>query len=152
MPFTAGNFGVRTTDLFTSTSNDAVKANVVFERIGADNVVVVGIEETNDNPTRLVDASSDRFELYGNVNVLGDNRFKNGQRKTIICLVFAGLFDRSPCKRGVVVNDSPFPGPPPPVSANLKSDGAAPTSILAMATTVAADCDMPSNPEVTRIL
>ncbi len=108
VPLIAGNFGVRTTDLFTTTLNDAVKTNVVLKRIGADDVIVVGIEETNGNPTRLVDTSSDRFELYGNVNVLGDDWFKNGQRKTIVCLVYTGLFDHSAGKRGFVVNDSPF--------------------------------------------
>ena len=43
-----------------------------------------------------------------------------------------------------------FPGPPRPVRANLKSAGAAPTSMFAMATTDAADCDRPSAPDVTR--
>jgi hypothetical protein len=50
--------------LFTTTLNNAVEANVVLKRICADDVIVVGIEDTDGNPTRLVDASSDRFEPH----------------------------------------------------------------------------------------
>ena len=77
MPFIAGNFDVLAANLFTTASNNAIKANIVLKRIGADDVVVVTIKDTHSNSTRLIDASSDRFEPYGDINVLGDDWFSD---------------------------------------------------------------------------
>ena len=85
-------------NLFSTTFNNAVETNVVLKRIGTNDVIVVAIKETNGNACRLIDASRDRFEPYGNINVFGDDWFKNGERKTIVGSICTGLFDHSASK------------------------------------------------------
>src|SRR5262245_33427789 len=43
MPFTAGDFGVDAIDLLSAAFDDTIKTNIVFERVGSDNVIVVAI-------------------------------------------------------------------------------------------------------------
>lgn len=62
MPLSARNLDIFACKLLSMTFYDAVKTNVVLKRIGADDIVVVGIQNTDSNSTRLVDASRDRFE------------------------------------------------------------------------------------------
>src|SRR5262245_20975194 len=98
MPLIARNLDVHTSDLLSAAFDDAIEPDVVLKRVGTNDVIVVAIKKTNGNAAGLIDASRDRFELYRNVNVLGDEWFKNGQRKPIVCSVRAGLFDRTTSK------------------------------------------------------
>ncbi len=41
MPFTAGNLGVDAVNFLSAAFDDAIKTNIVFERVGTNNVVVV---------------------------------------------------------------------------------------------------------------
>src|SRR5262245_15502557 len=93
VPLIARNFGIRAANLLTTALNDTVKTHIVLKRIGADDIVVVGIEDTDGNSTCLIDAPCDRFEPHGYVNVSGDNWFKNSKWKTIVRWVRAGLLD-----------------------------------------------------------
>src|SRR5215475_15219697 len=108
MPLITGNFDIHAVDLIAAAFNDAVKPDIVFKRIGADNVVVVFVNETDSNSTCLIDAPSDRLEPYGYLKVSGDHWFKNGQRKTIVRSLRARLFNRSASKSGLIANDRPF--------------------------------------------
>ena len=63
MPLTTGNFGIHTVNLLSTAFDDAIKTNIIFERVGADNVIVVTVENTDSNAARLIDAPTDRFEF-----------------------------------------------------------------------------------------
>ena len=52
MPLTAGDFGIYTINLLSTAFNDAVKTDVVLECIGADNIIVVAVEDADSNATR----------------------------------------------------------------------------------------------------
>ena len=114
------NFGVHTANLLSTAFDDAVKTNIVLKRIGADDVVVVAIEDTDSNAACLIDAPRDRFEAYGNVNVPGDNWFKYSKRKTIVRPVGARLFNHVTGKRGVITHDSPLTRTPLTCSCKFK--------------------------------
>src|SRR5262245_2040148 len=98
MPHIAGNFDVLPCNLLPATVDDPIETNVVLKRVGTNDVVVVTIKETNGNACRLIYASRDRFEPYGNVNVLADDWFKNSQRKTIVSSVGTRLLNYTTCK------------------------------------------------------
>src|SRR5215475_4449846 len=63
VPFTAGDFDVDAIDLLPAAFDDAIKANVVFERVGARNVIVVAIEHTDSDTAGLIYVPSHRFEF-----------------------------------------------------------------------------------------
>lgn len=79
MPRVAGNFCVYAVNLLATTLDDSVKADVVFERIGADNVVIVRVDNSDRDPSCLVGASGDGIEAHGNLDILRDDRLKGGK-------------------------------------------------------------------------
>ena len=147
VPNVAGNFGVHTVNLLATTLNDPVKADVVLKRIGANNVIVVRIDNTNRNSPCLVDTTGNGLEAYGDLDVLRDDRLEDGEREPIISSIGARLLNDAAPEEVESLTTAHLLGAPWPVRANLKPVGAAPTSIFAMAMTVAADCDRPSEPE-----
>ena len=107
MPLTAGNFGIYTINLLSTAFNDAVKTDVVLERIGANNVIVVAIENADSNAAGLINVSGNRFESYGNIDVLGDDRLNDCERETIIRSVDLDCSMARPAKE-LIAHDSPF--------------------------------------------
>ena len=84
MPLTAGNFGIYTINLLSTAFNDAVKTDVVLECIGANNIIVVAVEDADSDAAGLINVSGDRFKFYGNIDVLGDDRVNDCKRETIV--------------------------------------------------------------------
>ena len=93
MPNVAGNFGVHTVNLLATTLNDPVKADVVLKRIGANNVIVVRIDNTNRNSPCLVDTTGNGLEAYGDLDILRDDRLEDGEREPIISSIGARLLN-----------------------------------------------------------
>ena len=107
MPLTAGNFGIYAINLLSTAFNDAVKTDVVLECVGADNIIVVAVENSDSNAARLINVSGDRFEFYGNIDIRGDNRTKYCERKTIVGSVRARLFDCAARKGTFITHHNP---------------------------------------------
>src|SRR5262245_766869 len=107
MPLTAGDFGVDAIDLLPTAFDDAIKTNVVFERVGANNVVVVAIEDTNSDTPSLINVAGDGFEFQGDVDVLGDDGLENCEWETIVCSVGARLFNCAASKGRLVIDHNP---------------------------------------------
>ena len=63
MPFTAGDLGVEAVNLLSVAFDDAIKTNVVFERVRTDDVIVVAIENTDSDTPGLINVSSDGFKF-----------------------------------------------------------------------------------------
>jgi hypothetical protein len=63
VPLVANNFDVYPIDLFAAASDYAIESNIVLKGIGADNVVVVGVGNSNCNATSLVYAARNRLEF-----------------------------------------------------------------------------------------
>ena len=83
MPNVAGNLGVHAVNLLATTLNDPVKADVILERIGANDVIVVRIGNTNRDTRCLVDTAGNGLEAYGNLDIPRGDRLKDGERETI---------------------------------------------------------------------
>ena len=105
MPLVGGNFYVRTCDFHATAFDNTIEPNVVFERVGSDNVIVVGINQAHRDTARPVDASRHRFEPHGNINVLGYSRAIDRKRKTIIGPVGARLLDSAATSRTRIAGD-----------------------------------------------
>src|SRR5262245_30506660 len=108
MPLIASDLGVHPVDLFAAASDHAIKANIVLKGIGANDVVVVGIGNSDCNAARLVYATCNRFELQGDVDVLRHYGIKDSKRKTIVRAVGAGLFDDPALKRSLITYYGPL--------------------------------------------
>src|SRR5690242_13352459 len=108
MPFTAGNLGIHTGDLLSTAFNDAVKTNVVLQRVGANNVVVVAIKDTDCDAPGAIYVPGDRFKFYGSIDVLGGNRVKNCEWETIVRSVDTGLFNCATCKGAFITHHKPL--------------------------------------------
>ena len=62
MPFVRRDFDVRAFELLARAFDHAVEADVVLQRIGAHDIVVVGIGEPHGDAAGLVDLAGDRLE------------------------------------------------------------------------------------------
>lgn len=71
VPLVLGNFGVRACDLNTTAAGHAIEPDIVFERVGAHHIVVIGIGEAQRDSAGLIDASRYRFEPQRNIEILG---------------------------------------------------------------------------------
>ena len=82
MPLAAADFGVDAVDLMPATFDDTIKTNIVFERVGPDNVVVVSIENTDSNTSRTINLAGDGFEFQGASTFLAakESRIASGKR------------------------------------------------------------------------
>src|SRR6516165_1075554 len=95
MPFTAGDLGVDAVNLLSAPFNDAIKTNIVFERVAADNVVVVAVENTDSDTSSLINVAGDGFEFKRDIDILGGDGINNCEREAIIGSVCARLFNRA---------------------------------------------------------
>src|SRR5215470_19890152 len=107
MPFTAGNLGVDAVNLLSAAFDDAIKTNIVFERVGTNHVVVVAVESADSDTRCLIDLAGDGFELQGDINVLGGDGIKNCERKTIIGSVRARLFNCAGGRGSLITHHNP---------------------------------------------
>src|SRR5262249_24290096 len=107
MPFTAGNFGVDAVNLLSAAFDDAIKTNIVFERVGANNVVVVAVENTDGDTPSLINVAGDGFKFQGDVDVLSSDGIKNCEWETIVCSVGARLFNCAAGKGRLVIAQNP---------------------------------------------
>src|SRR6476619_1410923 len=110
MPNVAGNLGVHAVNLLATTLNDPVKADVILERIGANDVIVVRIGNTNRDTRCLVDTAGNGLEAYGNLDILRGDRLKDGERETVVSSIGTRLLDHAVAGRGRVANNDPFAG------------------------------------------
>src|SRR5690242_6691582 len=97
MPGVTGNFGVNAVNLLAATLDDPVEADVVFKRVGANNVIVLRIDDADGNSSCLIDTTCDRLEAYGNLDIFCDDRLENGERETIVSPIRARLLNHAPC-------------------------------------------------------
>src|SRR5215218_3407780 len=71
MPFSAGDFDVRSREFMTSAPHYAVEAYVVFESIGPCNVVVVLVLHPRRQPAGLIHLARDCLEPRAHLKVRG---------------------------------------------------------------------------------
>src|SRR5262249_18122816 len=107
MPFTAGNLGVDAVNLLSAAFDNAIKTNIVFERVGSNNVVVVAVESEEGDAPGLINGAGDGFEFQRDINVLGDDGIKNCERETIIRSVRARLFNCAAGKGCLITDNNP---------------------------------------------
>src|SRR4051794_5045759 len=69
MPLVRGNLEIGTLDLLPATLHNAVKADIVFESIGTDDVVIVRAGQPHRNAARLVDLAGDRLEMHADLHI-----------------------------------------------------------------------------------
>src|SRR6266849_10360803 len=69
VPHARGDLAVPAGELHAAALHGVVEVDVVFERVGARDVVVVRVLETPDDPTALVDGAADRFALHRQTQV-----------------------------------------------------------------------------------
>jgi hypothetical protein len=93
---------------FNPHSDDAIKADIVFERVGARDVVIVGRGHADGDAARLIDRAGDRSEPHRDFKVLARERLINRQRKAIAGLVLAYLRDCPAAFRARIGDKSPF--------------------------------------------
>src|SRR5215471_19305126 len=107
MPFTAGNFGVDAVNLLSAAFDDAIKTNIVFERVGTNHVVVVAVENADGDTPGLINVAGDRFEFQGDINVLGGDGINNCEREMIIGSVRARLFNCAAGRGSLITDNNP---------------------------------------------
>src|SRR6476660_4941194 len=107
MPFTGGNLGVDAVNFLSAAFDDAIKTNIVFERVGTNNVVVVAVENADSDTPGLINVAGDGFEFQRDINVLGDDGIKNCERETIIRSVRARLFNCAAGRGSLITDHNP---------------------------------------------
>src|SRR5215467_891129 len=107
MPFTAGDLGVDAVNLLSAPFDDAIQANIVFERVAADNVVVVTVENTHSDAPSLINVAGDGFEFKRDIDILGGDGINNCEREAIIGSVRARLFNCTAGKGCFITDHNP---------------------------------------------
>src|SRR5262249_3403199 len=85
------HLGVGAGELAAAAANDVVEAHIVFERVRSNDVVVVLVDHTNDDSSRLIDASSDGLESHRHNDVSRRYAVVNADGKARIGAIRAGL-------------------------------------------------------------
>ena len=101
------DFKIGARDLLPSAIHDAVETDVVFERVGAGDVVVVSVGEPHRDASRLIDLAGDRLEVNRHIHILRRERQIHSERKAIGRSVLARLRDRLLPSGGRVRDDFP---------------------------------------------
>src|SRR6266850_3934906 len=105
VPLVRGDFHFRAFLLSALAVDGVINRDVVFERVGARDIIIVRVLATPDDAARLVFLARDRFELHFHKAVLDARVILEADRVS----GFAGLFqDVGFAGRGVVL----FNGPP----------------------------------------
>src|SRR5947209_6184874 len=94
MPLVWRDLEVRALDLLPAALHDAVKADVVFEGVGADDVVIIRARQPYRDAAGLVDRAADRLEPHHDIEIPRRNGLVDRQRKAEIRPVLAELRDR----------------------------------------------------------
>src|SRR6516162_7785029 len=108
MPLPLGDFGIEALDLLAPTVHDPVEANIVLERVGTDDVVIIWGGEPHHDAAGLVDFAGDRLEAHRDINVSGGYRLIDRQRKAVVGRIGAGLGNGCLMGGGWIANNSPF--------------------------------------------
>ena len=93
VPHPARDFYVLPANLLTAAFDHAIKSDIVFKRVGAHDVIIVGIKDTNSDSPGLIDVPCDRFEAERNFDVFGADLPEDCKRKAIVRPIRAFLFD-----------------------------------------------------------
>src|SRR5271167_2059131 len=109
MPYVRGDFGVRAFDLLPLSFDHPVEADIVFEGVGTDHVIVVRRGKPYDNPTRLIHLSTDGLESYLHIDILRRNSLVDGERESVVGRIRARLCDDPSIARGRIIYNAPFP-------------------------------------------
>src|SRR6266550_2613034 len=84
VPLIRRNLGVGAFDLRSLAFDHMIETDIVLERIGAHDVVVVGIAEPDGDAASLIDFPGNRLESNRNVHVAGQYRLVDGERKPVV--------------------------------------------------------------------
>ena len=69
MPGPGTDFEISARELNAAATDHVIKAIVVFKSIGANDVIVVRVLQTKDQPSCLINASGHRLEFHADVQV-----------------------------------------------------------------------------------
>jgi hypothetical protein len=94
--------------LLALAANDAVEADIVFQRVGADDIIIVGVLQPHHDAAGLIDLAADRLEAELDGDIGGRQAFGNRERKTVVGAVRAGLLDDAARRGRGVCNHTPF--------------------------------------------
>src|SRR6185437_3761375 len=78
MPFIRSEREICAHDFLSSALDHAIEADVVFHRIGAGGVIIIGIDQPHHNAARLVHGACDRLETNRRINIFGGERAMDG--------------------------------------------------------------------------
>ena len=100
VPLTGGDLCGSTFDLTAHALDHVIEVDIIFERIRTQDIVVVRIDKTQDDPPRAIDAAGDRLESDCHFDIGPREGLVNGQGKAVVGLVIAGLRDDAPTWNG----------------------------------------------------
>jgi hypothetical protein len=78
-------------DLTSKPAHNVVKVDVIFERIGAEDVVVVRVRQPHRDAASTVDPAVDSLEAHRDLDVFGGYAVVDRQRKTIVRMIGTAL-------------------------------------------------------------
>src|SRR5579872_52839 len=110
VPRAADDLEISPGELLALPLHHPVEADVVFERIGARDVIIVRRLQADDDPARLVDASRHRLEAQRGLQVCAGEGLVDCKREAVAGAVFAHLGDGGAARGGRVADDGPFAG------------------------------------------
>src|SRR4051794_37093388 len=94
MPLVRRDLQIGALDLLTAALHDAVKADVVFEGIGADDVVIIRAGQPHGDAAGLIDRAADRLEPHHDLDIPPRPRVGDGGGKAVMGAVLTDWRDR----------------------------------------------------------
>src|SRR5438477_10726331 len=94
VPLARHNLHICAFDLLSSPVHDTIKADIVFERISAHDIVIIRAGEPHRDAAGLVNGTADRLEPNGDLDIFFRDRLINREREAVIGTVLTGLRDR----------------------------------------------------------
>src|SRR5438552_10010029 len=94
VPLARRNLHIRALDMLSSPVHDTIKADIIFQRISAHDIVIIRVGEPHRDAAGLIDFPLHRLEVNRHVHVLGCDGLINREREAVIGAVLTGLRDR----------------------------------------------------------
>src|SRR5260370_151603 len=99
VPRVGRDLGVGAFDLLAPALDHAIEADVVLERIGAHDIIIIGVADPDGDSAGLIDLPGHCLESNRDIHAARRYRSVDRERKPVIGRVRAGLLDGEPDRR-----------------------------------------------------
>ncbi len=108
VPLVGADLQICAFELFATSLDDPIEAHVVFERVGASDIIVVGVAKAERNAAGLIDLARDGFETDDHLQICSRGRVMHRKGKPVVGPIGADLLDRAAggCRR--IGGDAPL--------------------------------------------